>query len=207
MKKRTIRVLAILMVMMLCLMGCKGESKDDDSKDDTKTENADTSGEDTSDDDSNTDDTDNDAVDDDANDDGGSGEADDDAEEQTSTAIIVVPAADGTAFEEMEVTVDAVTPQNLVNALIEQGILLDGVEVIDMQMSEQEGETCIDLNMNKAFEDNLSQQGTNGENYILGSLCNTLLKNYNAAKIKVMTEGAALATGHNIYDSYLGYFN
>ncbi|MFV0363259.1 MAG: GerMN domain-containing protein [Suipraeoptans sp.] len=192
MKKRVIQFLAIMMILMLCFVGCGSSDDSEDTADDTKTETTDdTEGTEGESEDVETDTDEEEAVEEDP---------------QPLMISIVVPSADGTAFEDLEVEVTEITPQNLINALIEQGILLDGIEVISMDITEQDGETCLDLDLNKAFHENITQQGTTGEHYLLGSISNTFLNIYHASKIKISVEGETLETGHNIYDYYMGYY-
>lgn len=119
---------------------------------------------------------------------------------------LIIPTADGTTFEESLVEVEEITPKTIITELANKGIIANDISVLDLTSTELNGEKLLDLNVNQAFQDMLMKQGSNGEWYMLGSVCNTFLKAYNADKIKVQVEGNVLETGHNSYDQYMSMF-
>lgn len=201
MKKR--RVVKIILCMLLCtmtiaLVGCKK-----DKIEDAKTEETGSSDSVKNDIDTDEDKTDNNTE----------KETEDKTEDvveepivEKKDLVLVVPTADGTTFEEVSVKVDEITPDVIISELIKYGILAEDVSVLGLTDSESNGEKLLDLNLNQAFQNMLMQQGSNGEEYTLGSVCNTFLKAYGAAKIKVQVEGQPLETGHNTYDMYMSMF-
>lgn len=139
------------------------------------------------------------------------------AEEMEIT--LYLPDDQAEAFEEVTETVDA-QPQGVVDALIAHGALPEGVKVNSFTMRDngtetQEGDTVsytagdtltIDLDLSQEFADAASSTGTAGEQMLLGSLVNTMLKAYNADELNLTCDGAPLETGHNVYDQPLTFY-
>ena len=139
------------------------------------------------------------------------------AEEMEIT--LYLPDDQAESFEEVTETVDA-QPQGVVDALIAHGALPEGVKVNSFTMRDngtetQEGDTVsytagdtltIDLDLSQEFADAASSTGTAGEQMLLGSLVNTMLKAYNADELNLTCDGAPLETGHNVYDQPLTFY-
>ena len=139
------------------------------------------------------------------------------AEEMEIT--LYLPDDQAESFEEVTETVDA-QPQGVVDALIAHGALPEGVKVNSFTMRDngtetQEGDTVsytagdtltIDLDLSQEFADAASSTGTAGEQMLLGSLVNTMLKAYNADELNLTCDGAPLETGHNAYDQPLTFY-
>ena len=137
----------------------------------------------------------------------------------TMEITLYLPDDQVESFETVTETVDA-TPQGIVDALIAHGALPEGVKVNSFSMTDngvetQEGDTVsytvgdtlhIDLDLSQEFADAASSTGTSGEQMLLGSLVNTMLKAYNADEITITCDGAALETGHNVYDQPLTFY-
>lgn len=139
------------------------------------------------------------------------------AEEMEIT--LYLPDDQAESFEEVTETVDA-QPQGVVDALIAHGALPEGVKVNSFTMRDngtetQEGDTVsytagdtltIDLDLSQEFADAAASTGTAGEQMLLGSLVNTMLKAYNADELNLTCDGAPLETGHNVYDQPLTFY-
>ena len=94
------------------------------------------------------------------------------------------------------------TAQNLVNLLIEEKVLPEGVRVRNFQVAQK----LISLDLTGEMEEAAGKLGTSGEYILMGSLVNTFLSNYDAEQLELTIEGRKLATGHEIYDEPLGFY-
>lgn len=119
---------------------------------------------------------------------------------------IYVSNEDATAFDTKTAELEQVTPELVLDELIENGVLTEGIEILDFQTSKVEGEDAIEIDFNDLFSQYLTGKGSTGEYYCLGSVCNTFLEAYDCEKVKVTVEGEELATGHNVYSGYMGMF-
>lgn len=68
-----------------------------------------------------------------------------------------------------------------------------------------EGSTLF-LDVNDAFHMELLTMGSSGEKMLIGCLVNTFLSAYGADKVMLTAVGAAMNSGHVVYDFPLGYF-
>ena len=81
-------------------------------------------------------------------------------------------------------------------SMLEEGILLNSFDISDGQ---------IQLDFNKAFQDQLKSYGTSGENMMIGCVVNTYLYIYEAETVFITVNGKILESGHVIYDFPLHY--
>lgn len=98
--------------------------------------------------------------------------------------------------------VPRLTAQALVDLLIEQKVIPEGTRVRNFKSAGG----IITLDLSKEFEEQAQSLGSAGEYVLLGSLVNTFLTTYEATGLDLTTEGRDLATGHNIYDYTLEFF-
>lgn len=98
--------------------------------------------------------------------------------------------------------VPRLTAQALVDLLIEQKVVPEGTKVRNFKRSGG----VITLDLSKEFEEEARSLGSTGEYVLVGSLVNTFLTTYEAQEMDLTTEGRDLATGHNIYDYNLEFF-
>lgn len=113
---------------------------------------------------------------------------------------------DATAFDRKKAEIDQITPEEVLNELIVNDVLAEEIEILDFLAFEDGGETVIEIDFNDIFSEYLLKQGSTGEYYCLGSVCNTFLDAYDCELIKITVEGEELATGHNVYPNYMGRF-
>lgn len=131
-------------------------------------------------------------------------------EQSTMDETVVVKVyygnVDGTAFESSEVQIASLSPEAVLDALVSQGALTADVAENSFTMSTVEGKASIELDLNSAFATYVSNMGTTGEYYTVGSLVNTFLDAYECEQIRITVDGNALSTGHAEYPGYLSRF-
>lgn len=93
--------------------------------------------------------------------------------------------------------------QDVLDLLFEKEVLNERVRV---NSSNQEGEELLSIDLSHEFQDQLRSCGTAGEFILMGSLVNTLIKNFEVSGINISIEGQCLESGHEIYDYTLNYF-
>ncbi len=105
-----------------------------------------------------------------------------------------------------ESTVDAITPEVVVEQLIENNVLNEDIKVVDFQKQEEDGVSLIHIDFSEAFQTQLFQTGTSGEWIMMASVVNTFLDAFDAEKIRITVDGVVLESGHAIYDDYLTFY-
>lgn len=113
--------------------------------------------------------------------------------------------ADG--FEKEEISLNSLSPEGLMERLIEKGVLAPDVGLVSFSETTVDGSKAIDLDLSKSFEEFIGTKGTSGEYLAIGSLCNTFLEAYDCEKIRITIEGSEFATGHAEYPGYMTFFN
>lgn len=108
--------------------------------------------------------------------------------------------ADG--FDTEEVSLDALTPENIMAALIDTGVVPSDVKVLDFKQEED----TITLDLSKTFEEYVNQMGTAGEYATVGSVVNTYLDAYDAKAVSLLVEGGTWSTGHAEYETLQGKY-
>ena len=98
--------------------------------------------------------------------------------------------------------VPRLTAQALVDLLVEQKVIPEGTKVRNFKSAGG----IITLDLSREFEEQARSLGSTGEYVLVGSLVNTFLTTYEAQGMDLTTEGRDLATGHNIYDYTLEFF-
>ena len=125
---------------------------------------------------------------------------------EAATITVYYSNADATAFESSEVQIASLSPEAVLGALVSQGALTADVAENSFTMSTVEGKASIELDLNSAFATYVSNMGTTGEYYTVGSLVNTFLDAYECEQIRITVDGNALSTGHAEYPGYLSRF-
>lgn len=113
---------------------------------------------------------------------------------------------DATAFVSECVKIDELTPENIVNALIEKSVLSSDVQVLKCDKQTVDGVESLEIDFNEAFGAYVCSMGTTGEYYTIGSIVNTFLDAYGCEKVKITVEGNTLETGHTEYPGYMNRF-
>lgn len=132
---------------------------------------------------------------------------DTDSNEDKSVEIqLYVSNDDATEFVSESVRIDELTPENIVNVLIEKSVLSSDVQVLKCDKQTVDGVECLDVDFNEAFGAYVCSMGTTGEYYTIGSVVNTFLDAYSCEKVKITVEGNTLETGHAEYPGYMNRF-
>ena len=113
---------------------------------------------------------------------------------------------DATAFVAESVKIDELTPENIVNALVQKSVLSSDVRVLKCEEQTVDGVKSLDVDFNEAFGAYVCSMGTTGEYYTIGSIVNTFLDAYGCEKIKITVEGNTLESGHAEYPGYMNRF-
>lgn len=127
-------------------------------------------------------------------------------EDKTVEIKVYVCNDDATAFVAESVKIDELTPENIVNALIEKSVLPSDVQVLKCDKQTVDGVKILDVDFNEAFGAYVCSMGTTGEYYTIGSIVNTFLDAFDCEQIKITVEGNTLETGHAEYPGYMNRF-
>lgn len=127
-------------------------------------------------------------------------------EDKSVEIQLYVSNDDATAFVSESVRIDELTPENIVNVLIEKSVLSSDVQVLKCDKQTVDGVECLDVDFNEAFGAYVCSMGTTGEYYTIGSVVNTFLDAYGCEKVKITVEGNTLETGHAEYPGYMNRF-
>ena len=101
-----------------------------------------------------------------------------------------------------DAVIPELSPENLMQLLIDQPVWAEGAAVNSFS---QEGDQ-LTVDVSSDFSAQLQGAGTTGEYLMLGSFVNTFLTAYQAQSMVLTVDGEPLATGHNIYDTALTFF-
>lgn len=108
-------------------------------------------------------------------------------------AVIYVSNSDASAFEKKTVTLDKLTPQNLIDALISNKAVPEETSVLSMQKEQaDDGTTRLTLDLSDQFQKGLDNTGSSGEYWMVGSVVNTFLDAYSASGVRITIAGNTL---------------
>lgn len=127
-------------------------------------------------------------------------------EDESAEITIYTSNDDATAFVSESVKIDELTPENIVNALVQKSVLSSDVQALECDKQTVDGMECLDVDFNEAFGAYVCSMGTTGEYYTIGSVVNTFLNAYGCEKVKITVEGNTLETGHAEYPGYMNRF-
>jgi hypothetical protein len=94
------------------------------------------------------------------------------------------------------IAIESLTPENVLEALIGEGVLASNIQVLRFGESSVGGQKMIELDLSTEFHSFLSGQGTTGEFIVIGSLVNTFLSAFQVDNIIITVGGEALSTPH-----------
>ena len=129
------------------------------------------------------------------------------SEGQPANITIYYSNDDATAFTSEEVQINSLSPEEVLNALIEKGAIAADVEILSFETTTVDGKSTILLDFNDAFASYISSMGSTGEYFVMGSICNTFLDAYDCEQIQVTVDGDTLSTGHAEYPGYMTTFS
>ena len=128
-----------------------------------------------------------------------------DAEEQKSEPVnVTIYTVDGDTGEIVTDSkeLETLTEKGVWELLKEVGMMEEATEVLSL---EKDG-SRLELDLNKAFGEQLRSYGTAGEQEILTCIVNTFLDAYKCDEIKITEEGETLLSGHAEYEDYFQKF-
>ena len=132
---------------------------------------------------------------------------DTDSNEDKSVEIqLYVSNDDATEFVSESVKIDELTPENIVNALVQKSVLPSDIQVLKCEEQIVDGVKSLDVDFNEAFGAYVCSMGTTGEYYTIGSVVNTFSDAYGCEQIKITVEGNTLESGHAEYPGYMNGF-
>ena len=125
-------------------------------------------------------------------------------DEPRLTAVIYVPDVEAVGFDTVEVPVEG-TAQGLLDALIQEGVVDQNVELLSFEMTEEGGEVTGALDLSQAFLTQLESAGGTGERAALYGVANTFIRHYDLSEITITVEGGVIETGHDLYEGPLTF--
>lgn len=117
-------------------------------------------------------------------------------------AVIYYSNANADGFDQKEVQLEALTPENLIAQLAAVNVVSIDTEVNSF---EQDGKS-LKLDLSKGFSNYVNMMGTSGEYIVMGGLVNTFLTAYDGEDILITVDGKELETGHAFYSEPLNFF-
>lgn len=127
-------------------------------------------------------------------------------EDKSVEIKVYVSNDDATAFVSDSVKIDELTPENIVNILVQKSVLSSDVQVLKCDKQKVDGVESLEIDFNEAFGAYVCSMGTTGEYYTIGSIVNTFLDAFDCEQIKITVEGNTLETGHAEYPRYMNRF-
>ncbi len=94
-------------------------------------------------------------------------------------------------------------PQDVLDLLYEKSVLPEKVTVISWSV---DGSGLMNIDLSEEFGAAIKGQGTAGEYIMMGSLVNSLIKNFDLKNVLITVNGDVLESGHEIYDYPLSLY-
>ena len=125
------------------------------------------------------------------------------AAEEPAGEVIMVYYGNGSSDElrQESVTVESVTPEEIVGALARHNILSLDTTVISFEQREEEGGLTLYLDLSGAAGEYLRTMSEEAESVIVSSIINTFLDNYKAAAICLTVEGEPVELSGRAYET------
>ena len=119
-----------------------------------------------------------------------------DVVEEPANVILYQSDEQGMGLVATDEVIEYLSPENVVQLLINQGDLAPGIRVLAFTERGSPGQKQLELDLSREFTDFIGNQGTSGEFIVLGSVVNTFLSAFEGESILITVEGAALSTPH-----------
>lgn len=131
--------------------------------------------------------------------------SEDDAEDDTEDEEVVIFYGNGgsVSLNQETVKVEAVTPDELINALARHNIVSLDTKVLTFEKREQDDVSILYLDLSKAAGEYLKTMSMEAESIIVASIINTFLENYDADTVFLTVEGKSLVTSNADYSRQL----
>ena len=113
-------------------------------------------------------------------------------EDKSVDIQLYVSNDDATEFVSESVKIDELTPENIVNALVQKSVLPSDIQVLKCEEQIVDGVKSLDVDFNEAFGAYVCSMG--------------FLDAYGCEKVKITVEGNTLETGHAEYPGYMNRF-
>jgi hypothetical protein len=118
-------------------------------------------------------------------------------QEEGSVSIPIYQSnEEGDGLISRDETIEYLTAENVLGALIDHGELSSGIRVLNFSESSVNGQRLIELDLSREFNDFIAAQGSWGEFVVIGSVVNTFLSAFSAESIIITVGGNPLATPH-----------
>ncbi|MDR1017921.1 MAG: GerMN domain-containing protein [Lachnospiraceae bacterium] len=191
MKKRILVLLTILLIGVFAFTACEKDDDDNNAGSNNKTTTQ------TGDSQINSGDTDED------DDDEISNEETNQANQNTTVKVDVYFAnSDASRLVDQEVTFDRLTPQALIDELAKHNMVSTDLIANSVTTTTNNGDKAIILDVSSNFSDFLSERGSTGEWFSMGSVVNTFLDAYDADYIKITVDGNNITGGSADYTGF-----
>ena len=106
-------------------------------------------------------------------------------------------------IEEQAELPEGFTPQDVIDLLIEKAVLPEGIKVNKWDKTDA---GVMNIDFDAAFGRAIQSTGTAGEYIMLGSTVNSLISDFGVTGVSVTVDGEVLASGHEIYDYILEFY-
>ena len=115
---------------------------------------------------------------------------------------IYIPDENAENFNTIPTTIDEVDADLILEMLIENRMLNEGIELNSVELVDSQ----LNLDFNQAFLDQLLTYGTAGERMMIGCVVNTYLSAYDAETVYITVNGEIMESGHVVYDFPMEFF-
>lgn len=118
---------------------------------------------------------------------------------QGAEAVIYYGNGGSVALKKETVAVEAVTPDELINALARHNIVSLDTKVISFEQEEQDDVSVLYLDLSKSAGEYLRTMSKEAECIIVAAIVDTFAENYDADAVCILVEGEALVTSNTEY--------
>ena len=117
---------------------------------------------------------------------------------EPTVAFLYLPDEGAMNLEITHITLPALSPQALLDALITAKVQPEGLRIAEFELLEN---NTAFLKLSEEFKTALSSTGTTGELLLIGTVCYTFLDAFRLDTLYLTCEGAPFETGHTEFDT------